>query len=225
MLSRIREKIEELKKMQKPAERPAVAASDPVAAATEWTPLKAGGANFQTHRLEVVSAQYLRFKASLGALLFYGLFFLIGTGMLTGFSVHHTLAGTWELSVDIVLPLLMGLVFASVGGGLLYWGTKPIQFDKQTGYFWKGRTSPSDVFNVEELSCAARLTDIHAIQLLREYVQGQKGGGYYSYEMNLILKDSHRLNVVDHGKLEKARADAQQLADFLHVPLWDATQG
>ena len=41
--------------------------------------------------------------------------------------------------------------------------------------------------------------------------------------MNLVLHDGRRYNVVDHGDQAKIRADAQALAAFLNVPVWDAT--
>ena len=53
-------------------------------------------------------------------------------------------------------------------------------------------------------------------------MRGNKSA-YYSYEMNLVLNDGKRLNVVDHGNQAKLREDAQTLATFLNVPVWDAT--
>ena len=44
---------------------------------------------------------------------------------------------------------LFGLVFTAVGGGLFYSGTKPIAFDIQLGYFWKGRNPPPYSFGAE----------------------------------------------------------------------------
>ena len=45
-----------------------------------------------------------------------------------------------------------------------------------------------------------------------------------SYELNVVLQDGSRRNVVDHGNLDALRADARELAMFLVVPLWDATE-
>ncbi|MGD9320846.1 MAG: hypothetical protein PVH99_12810, partial [Desulfobacteraceae bacterium] len=45
---------------------------------------------------------------------------------------------------------------------------------------------------------------------------------YYSYELNLVLRDSKRTNVMDHGDYEKLREDAQTLSQFLEKPVWDA---
>ncbi len=62
---------------------------------------------------------------------------------------------------------------------------------------------------------------MHALQLISEYVSGKSS--YYSYELNLVLDDGSRINVVDHGNLAAIREDAGKLALFLAKPLWDAT--
>ncbi|RWX50781.1 hypothetical protein VU01_12641, partial [Candidatus Electrothrix marina] len=46
---------------------------------------------------------------------------------------------------------------------------------------------------------------------------------YCSYEINLVLQDGSRINVVDHGKKNRIREDAHALAEFLGKPLWDAS--
>jgi hypothetical protein len=53
-------------------------------------------------------------------------------------------------------------------------------------------------------------------------VTGNKNS-YYSYELNLVLDDGSRINVVDHGNLDRLRSDAQTLSRFLDKPVWDAT--
>jgi hypothetical protein len=43
---------------------------DPLAMKTDWTPAKAGGASFRTHKLVRVDPDRLEFRASMGYLLF-----------------------------------------------------------------------------------------------------------------------------------------------------------
>jgi hypothetical protein len=117
---------------------------------------------------------------------------------------------------------LFGLVFAAVGGGTLYGGTKPIAFDIQLGYFWKGRNPPPYNFGVEPKE-ALPLPRIHALQIVSERCSSSKSS-FMSYELNLVLQDGSRRNVVDHGNLDGLRTDARELAIFLAVPLWDATE-
>ena len=65
------------------------------------------------------------------------------------------------------------------------------------------------------------LNSIIAIQLNGEHVKNDKGS-YKSFELNLVLKDGSRKNVVDHGNLKSIISDAEILSDFLDVPIWHA---
>ena len=47
----------------------------------------------------------------------------------------------------------------------------------------------------------------------------------HRYELNPVLNDGSRINVVDHGNLERLRGDAITLSQFLDKPVWDATRG
>jgi len=50
------------------------------------------------------------------------------------------------------------------------------------------------------------LEDIHALQLISEYFRG--GGSLYDcYELNLVLENGKRINVVSHGDEDKLRED------------------
>lgn len=59
---------------------------------------------------------------------------------------------------------------------------------------------------------------MRALQVLTEHVSSDKGS-YRSYELNLVLADGSRLNVTDHGKLDRIMNDAKALSEFLEVPL------
>ena len=43
-----------------------------------------------------------------------------------------------------------------------------------------------------------------------------------SYELNLVFSSGERLNVVDHGAVERLLEDAHSLARVLDVSVWDA---
>ncbi|WP_417911612.1 hypothetical protein [Candidatus Electronema sp. TJ] len=187
---------------------------DSLAERTRWNPLKSGGSNFRTHKLVSTQRDRMEFRITAGMLLFALAFFLVGVG---------AAAGTL-LSADLYLPLgLFGLIFLAIGGGLLYFSAKPIVFDKRKGFFWKGWKSPDDVTDLHSIKCCARLGEIHALQLIAEQIKDD-GSSYSSYELNLVLKDASRINVVDHGSKERIREDAAALAAFLGRPLWDAAE-
>jgi hypothetical protein len=63
--------------------------------------------------------------------------------------------------------------------------------------------------------------------LLSEHISvaGVIGGPVFAAvvasQLNLVLNDGERINVIDHGDLNAVRQDAQTLARLMHVPLWD----
>jgi hypothetical protein len=195
--------------------------NDPVAMQTTWTPAKSGGANFRTHKLVEIDFNRVEFKPSLGALAFYLIFFVAGAVVLVIFPYAQWSSGKNMFSADLLVPVLIGFVFAAVGIGMLYFGTAPIVFDKSKGCFWKGRTVPDGINNSQVIKHFAHIADIHALQLVSEYCSGNKSS-YYSYELNLVLRNGNRINVVDHGNCGKLKEDAQRLSEFLSKPVWDA---
>jgi len=195
---------------------------DPIAAKTEWSPAKGGGANFKTHNLVRVNRNRFIFRSSIGARIFYSVFLLIGLGFAFGFSYYRIMEGKFDFSMNSIFPILFGSIFSLAGGLMLFFGTKPIVFEKGSGYFWKGRKNPQFRRNVNDSKDSAKLSEIHALQIIKEYVSGDKSS-YYSYEINLVLNDASRINVVDHGKLQQIREDAEKLSQFLKKPVWDAT--
>ncbi len=192
---------------------------DDLATKTDWTPLVPGGANFKTKKLVLKTGTAVAaFKPTIGALLFGFAFFAIGVGVLiSGIFVAVKKGVAFE---SFFLPAF-GLIFGSVGAVLLYIFSKPVVFDRNYGYFWKGRLAPEKLAYDTPKDCVP-LGDIKALQIISEYCSGDKSS-YYSYELNLVLGDASRVNVVDHGNVRALRNDAQQLAEFLGVPLWDAS--
>ena len=195
--------------------------NDPVAMNTKWTPLKSGGSSFLTHKLVKVHSNRIEFRSSIGAKLFYIIFILVGIGIAIGFTYPNFMSGDFSYELDSFWPVLMGLVFLIIGGYMFFRGTSPIVFDKLKKSFWKGRKSPDKVYDKSELKHFAELDEIHALQLISEYIRGNKSS-YYSYELNLVLESGKRINVVDHGNQNKLREDADMLSKFLDKPVWDA---
>jgi len=100
-------------------------------------------------------------------------------------------------------------------------------FDKAEGIFLKGREQIGDFNNSLIKAKPVKLDQIHAIQLISEYVTGLSDFNnsddvrFHSYEINLILKNSERVNVIDHGDGFQVLADAERLSLFLNVPVWN----
>ena len=196
---------------------------DPLALRIDWSPAASGGASFRTHRLVQTSAHRIEFAPTVGAKLFYLLFLVIGSGLLV-FQANQIRMGQGGITEqETFVPVLVGAVFA-VAGACMYWfGTTPRVFDRTRAFFWRGRKGPEMMGAGGGSDSSVPLSSIHALQLLSEYVTGNKSS-YYSYELNLVLDDGSRINVVDHGNLDRLRSDAETLSRFLDKPVWDATR-
>lgn len=194
--------------------------NDPLAMTTEWGPAKKGGASFKTHNIFQKFPGVIEFRAGFGAKLFFLVFMAVGVGALLFGLIPTIEKGNLGLNEDTLVSLGLMVFFGGTGLLLHYFGTSPIVFDRNRGYFWKGRKDPQKEFDKTKIKSFTELSEVYAIQLISEFVRGDKKS-YYSYELNLVLKDGNRLNVVDHGSKDSIQADARTLAEFLKVPVWD----
>jgi hypothetical protein len=206
---------------------PPEAQADPVGQQTAWAPLSHSGSNFQTHQLVLETPQTAVFTMTRGAKWFCGLLMFIGAFMLISWGANKIRSETWTFAEHDWGALLFVCIFGGIGFAMMRFMGRPVTFDKRSGYFWKGRTRPTDVFEPEELKNAARLEDIHALQVLEKLVQSSRSNNrssssFYCYELNVVLNDGKRINAVEHGNRAKLKEDAKQLAEFLGKPLWDA---
>jgi hypothetical protein len=197
--------------------------NDPVALKTGWAPNKSGGSNFCTHRLAEVGPDRLEFKATAAASLFCAVFMITGLCLAVAFTAGQLAHGMRLFSWEIFGPALIGVLFAVIGGIMLYTGRAPVVFDKRSGFYWKGRSSPQESCNPSDIKECAEMKAIHALQIISERC-GSNNGSYLSYELNLVLSDGKRFTAVDHGSYPKLREDAEKLSAFLGKPLWDAIE-
>ena len=197
------------------SERAGIPTDDPVAKLTKWDPLVTGGANFRTHKMKKVGFHSYVSAPTVGYHIFYGIFLLFGLGALVGayFTIKESLLVVLMLSV-------MGVLFTAVGVYLGRKAHKPFTIDLDLGTFYRGRSYDPYDDNAEGDSGSIR--DIHAIQILVERVSGDKST-YPSYEINLVLKDGRRVNVMDHGRHKRISEEVNLLKEVLDVPVWDTT--
>ncbi len=221
MIERIKEKFKELNP---------VSAFDPsqfndeIAMNTMWNAISRNSSSFKSHTLDNETPNRYEFKPTIFTKIFAAIFLVLGLGMVVWFLQNSGIITGAEVEPEYML-LGIGSLFAIVGGVMLRTFSAPIVFDKSNGYYWAGRKSPETVHNVAELKHAAKLEDIHALQILRRWKQGsgKNSRSYYVYELNLILKDASRLNVLAHGNGYALVDDARELAKFLDIPVWNAT--
>jgi len=194
--------------------------NDPIALQTAWTPASPGGANFATHKLHVIHPQRAEFRCS-GGMKLMSLAFLIFGFAITSVFGKPLLYGELSLQADKLVPLGFGVVFALAGGFLLRAALTPVVFDLNHGYFCKSRLKPEHTMDPSRIKNYARLSDVYALQLISESCSS-KNGSYLSYELNLVLNDGTRINVVDHGNLGELKRDARLIAELIQKPLWEA---
>lgn len=186
---------------------------------TEWGPLIKGGANFCTSKLVQIDANTMKSKATAGVIFFFSVFLMVVSGVLAGILVSPRSATPTLLIIILSIIILVGITG-------LYSVTRPVIFDKNKGVFTKGRETTDNIEIPEHSKKFALLNNIHALQLLASFNPGSNNSRpYYSYELNLVLHDGKRINVIAHGGLKQIRADAKSLSGFLSVPVWDRIQG
>lgn len=191
--------------------------NDPVALQTSWSPLKPGGTNFRTRKL-VRNGRKLECKPTTGALIFGAIFFCFGIGM--AFPLLSASKG--PEGVPIIVAILFPLIFGGVGFFLLKGSMTPITFDGNSKLFWHGYGDPSQSMRNDGKTKVIPFDSIHALQVISEWCRGGKNSSsFYSYELNLVMNDGSRYNVMDHGNLRALDEDAHKLASFLNVPLWN----
>jgi hypothetical protein len=119
-------------------------------------------------------------------------------------------------------PGIVGLTCLLIALPIFAITLRSVVFDLRCGQFWEQgldwRARP-------RLGHEGSIKGIHALQLLPERIYDHTSHipFYMSYELNLVNHRGDRLNIIDHGILYWIRQDAQNLAQFLNVPLWDAT--
>lgn len=194
---------------------------DPLAAKTEWSPLRGGGTNFRTHKGSLVEPDRFEFVATFGLYAFAGVFALIG-GVAPLVLYFKLLEQLHEPALHLLL--LFPAIFLGASWFIGRHTGKPAVFDRREGWFWKGSTSPTEDPSVATGKDACSLSEIKALQIIPESLRS-KNGSYTSWELNLVLSDGSRRNVVDHGSETALREDAAALATFLSVPLWNHSDG
>lgn len=189
---------------------------DPLAQKTGWGALSSQSTNIKSHEM-AISAERARTKRAGDLWLFFSLFGGIGLCLL--------LAAGWLWRDGNWLAAIAIGVFAMVLLNIcrqMFFRKKRFVFDKRTGLYSCG------AWPYDELDRGARgaLSDIHALQLIPKRV-GRKSDpsihNFDSFELNLVLHDGYRINVLDHGHQDGMKESAQQLSEFLDKPLWTAS--
>ena len=192
---------------------------DPIAMKTEWLTMNNSSSSFRTHNLKEEEGGILAFKPSLGSKIFSLAFVFSGLIFPIIFFTTTYNSADPEAFNMLIFMTLFSAVFIGVGVYLFRKNSAVIAFDKNRGIFWIGKLN-------SENSCgdtSQNLSNIHAIQLLSRLERSDKKS-YYVFETIAVLKNAERrLLVSQGGSRRKAVTDAENLAAYLHVSLWNAS--
>lgn len=207
---------------------------DPVAIKTSWKPLRWGSADFKDRTLLRVRPTRLEFRPNaafftslfiLSVLLIFCPLSIAFVDMLTPdppsfASLPSPPRSTGEILLTIE-PLILGAL-----GWYAFHGTRPIVFDKDVGRSWRCWKPRLRGQEISRCSEEIPLDRIHALQIIPKisYRLIGRPNMFLSLELNLVLRDGQRMNVLNHKSIDLALSEAETLADFLGVPLWDAAR-
>ncbi len=190
---------------------------DPLAEKIRWSPLAQGGSSIRLRKLQERRGDIV-FAPTFTSLSLFSLISLTITAVLVWAAVDMIKKPElFEVSSLIIPAILLLFLFASLA--FIYSQLLPIVFSKEVGSFYKGGRDRVGVLS----NCL--LEEIAAIQIVGELVRSTVDGrgSYRSYEMNLVLTDGLRVNVIDQPNRKKVLKDAATLAKYLGVPVWDGT--
>lgn len=194
-----------------------------------FLPLKRWWANYKTHNLILDSNWNYIFKVSLWFSYIFIWFFSLPIvvtliSLIWYISLNFNSIDNNEL-LNYLLPVIVFSIFPIIFVIIFYFIFVSKIFDFQNWYFYnlKYQNKLYSLLNEEKYrNKIIPINQIHAIQIIKERVS-TKNSSYNSYEFNLILKDSSRINVIDHGNLEKLKLDVEQIANRIWVKIWDIT--
>ena len=163
-----------------------------------WTPLVRGGHNYLAHELIIENEHKISIRATR----------------------KHILALSFFVGFCFFLLVVMSGLINLIAFAFFAYGCKRLHdakkynktFDRLTGQYTDNKIDTTKMAN------KILLSDIKGLQIIDEkcYTQNSR---YVSYEINLVLSDGKRINVMDHANKESILDDAEILAEFLNIPI------
>ncbi|MEL6135076.1 MAG: hypothetical protein AAFR59_17085 [Bacteroidota bacterium] len=190
---------------------------DPLAAQVSWEPMHPEGNSFTTHKLDLSRSEVISFQPTTWAKIIPIIFAMAG-GILIALAIFDSAGANIMLYIGILLFLMAAALIADQ----LIVSTS---FDKQAGKVTQKRILRHILGRPDALHTLP-LSDVYALQILSERIttydeENDRKSAYRSYELNLILKNKERFHILDHADRQRIQVEAEQLAVFLEIPVWD----
>lgn|GEM_PF-4356776 len=113
---------------------------------------------------------------------------------------------------------LVGFLFIMIRIMMFCFGAYPIIFDKGNGFFRGMHEFPfTRALQILSVTGDLPLSRVYAIQIIRLYIRTADDSPY-RYELNPILEDASRVNVINYCDQSQTIEGAKHLAQFLQKP-------
>jgi len=183
----------------------------------DWSPISKGGFNFKSSSLYKTSNSRIEIKISLKSKLYYIFIIVMAIIAYGAIGIEMYLDSDQMFTWYLLVPAALGLFQSGIIVMLLFF-SKSRYFDKQLGWFWEGKKSPSDEQVFGRLAAASPLKELVALQVISKEVEGRYKP-FTSWEINIIHKDGARYNIIGHGDKEAIDHDARIISEFLSIPI------
>jgi len=176
----------------------------------DWEPMVMNASIHRTKKLTYRNKEILRFSST----------FL---SILVNLSFIALLIA--ELLLIILMPSMskdiLNLAVLSIGGIMFLDADHiPIVFNKIENKFKKGTPWLKGILYDYKDPVSIDIGEIKYVQLLKKQLLSGIHA-HSGYEINLVLSNGKRANVICHSKLKNIKNNAHQLSTFLNVPLID----
>ncbi len=183
--------------------------SDAIGHQISWDALEGSGSNFLSEHLKktnsgfkIASSNYMKFVA--------WSFVLIGANQLV-----WTFVEFFETSNESLSFMKAGGMFFTSGGVFAIIGL----------FLFLMTSSKAHIhMRKRKIIIGGQILDFkeaYALQILQKFVQGNKSGGYYCYELNLVTKEGNRYNLLNHGDKTYLLSDMVKISRVLKLPVWN----
>jgi hypothetical protein len=174
------------------------------------SPITKGGASYSTHKLVQVSSKEYVFKPKIFSYILSGVIIFLGLSFCVGFTIGAI--ETKEIAALFCAPF--GLFFIWAGTWLL----RVIKIERSIDLVERKVKIPKNNLSFDVESILIDFSDIVAIQIVEQRINTGKNR-YDSYELNIILKNLERLNILAHAGGNQILEEAQKIARFIGCDL------
>lgn len=213
--------FKEFKEMMKgPSKAERLGLDDPVALQTDWGLMGGWSSMFRARELWRLSQDRWEFRTRPFQFLVALASIVVGLAFLISTPYMAWSLGRFEFTGYNIGSLLLGSVLFFPALFSIRSVMQPMVFDKGKGFFWKGNREPNQLAGEKNREGIVKIEDIYALQILLSSGSAQTGP---SFQLNLVLENAERIGISYNHDLKGIQATAQELSEFLGIPVWDAS--